>query len=83
MTPDQATKFQIAAGKRFQQLLRGQITQHQIEHPTKEDVDMIERLHRNAIDQVKREMFPKGSVHVSVNNANRVNVVKALWKQAA
>jgi RNA polymerase sigma factor (sigma-70 family) len=78
MTPAQSTKYQIAAGKRFDQLLTGRFTSQQIAKPTEEDVKLIEKLHTQATEQIKREMFPKGSTP----QANRVNIVKQ-WKQAA
>src|SRR5581483_7508918 len=60
MTPAQATKYQMESGKRFRQLLRGRFATHQVEHPTEDDVKLIESMHRNATQAVKEEMFPRG-----------------------
>ena len=82
MSDPEATKFQIAVGHQFNQLLRGRITTHQIEHPTEKDIEMIEEAHKRATKETKARMFPKGHVHVPVNTVNRVNLIKQ-WKQAA
>jgi RNA polymerase sigma factor (sigma-70 family) len=78
MTNAQSTKFLQAAGHRFEQMLRGQISQRQIDHPKEEDVKMIENLHRDAAEQIKREMFPKDATV----KTSGVNLIRA-WKQAA
>lgn len=79
MTPEQSTKFLMAVGHRFEQTLRGQISQHQIDHPKEEDVKMIEKMHRDAVEQTKREMFPKGAAPAPKRTANIVRQ----WMQAA
>jgi RNA polymerase sigma factor (sigma-70 family) len=79
MTPEQSTKYLTATGHRFEQMLRGQISQHQIEHPTEEDVKLIENLHKAAAEQIKREMFPKTAAPPT-KHASSVNLIKA-WRR--
>jgi hypothetical protein len=76
MTPEQGTRFQVNVGKRFSTLLRGQISQAQVNKPTEDDIKLIRELHTRAMEQVKREMFPKGQP------PKQANVVRD-WLKAA
>jgi len=82
MTPDQQTKFLQAAGKRFSDLLKTQtITQHQIEHPSEDDIKRIKRLHTDAVEQVKTQMFPKAPK--LIKPVSSTNVVREAFARAA
>jgi hypothetical protein len=72
MTAEQKTKFLEAAGKRTVQMLRGQVRQRQIDHPTEDDVKAVKKIFEEAHSQIKREMFSK----------KRVNVITQLQKAA-
>lgn len=73
MTGPEMRKFLEESGKRAAAELRSQITQHQIDKPTGEDVKKIQRIFENAHDQTKREMFPK----------TKINQVRAAFQKAA
>jgi hypothetical protein len=90
MTPEQSTKYLEAAGHRFEQMLRGQISQRQIEHPTEDDVKMIENLHRDgggtdkagnvpenrgAADEAREQRQPDQGVAPGCS----VNISEDLW----
>lgn len=59
MTPEQATRFTEAVGRRFTLDLRGRINQHMIEHPSEDDIKTIKSIHTKALEDVKTQMFPK------------------------
>lgn len=75
MTSAEARKFYEASGKRAEQMLRGQIDQRMIDHPTEEDVKTVKDIFEEAHRLEKVWMFSKK--HVS-----SVNLIRA-WRERA
>jgi RNA polymerase sigma factor (sigma-70 family) len=78
MTPEQGTRFQVAVGKRFSMLLRGQITSSDVNKPSEEALKRVKEAHTRALEEVKREMFPR----TEPRKVSQTNHVREMMKAA-